>query len=153
MDNQQSADLPAMLSAAATLQQSGRPEEACAILVDASACFPNEAGPWHDMARLAEAEREWNLAEACWRRFLDLDDSHLVIHTALAATLREQRRHDEAESVLSDAEDRLPDQRFTFATHHATIAEMRGDGAAAERRWDDIRTRFPDEWPGHRGHA
>jgi tetratricopeptide (TPR) repeat protein len=136
-----------------TLRRQNRDDEAAAALRSVIKRFPNETSLWHDLARLEESRQRWPEAEECWRRYLALDESHWRVHLALAEVLREQRCLQQAEAVLSAAEDRFPDRRFTFAEHHASIAEARRDGAEALRRWYDVQTRFPDEWPAHRGHA
>jgi tetratricopeptide (TPR) repeat protein len=116
------------ITLAAVLRQQGRGEEAEAVLRSVTTLFPNETRPWHDLARLEESRQRWDEAAQHWRQFMALDDREWWVHDALAAVLREQGCLDQAEAVVSAAEDRFPDQRFTFAAHRAStrICEAMG---------------------------
>jgi tetratricopeptide (TPR) repeat protein len=148
MDIQPSSNLPSMLSSAATLRRLGQLEFACAVLVDATANFPNDAAPWHDMARLAEELREWSLAEGCWHRFLALDERQWWAFTSLATTLREQGREDEAEAVLRSAATRFPDETQPFHDL-ARLAEARRRWAEAEEHWQRYLALDDSHWWAH----
>jgi tetratricopeptide (TPR) repeat protein len=118
----------------AALREQGRKDEAELLLLEATVRFPDEAGPWHDLAKLAESVGHWSEAEACWRRCLARDDRHWVIHASLAAALRQQRRADESEAVLLAATLRFPDESGPW--HElAMLAEGLGHWSDAEARW------------------
>jgi Flp pilus assembly protein TadD len=150
--SEQTADLPAMRSAAATLRDQGRLEEACEILVDAAANFPNDVSPWHDLGRLAEAQQEWSLAEGCWRRYLALDDTHWRVHTALAAVLQRQDRGDEAEAVLRAATTLFSSE---FGPWHdlAHLEQSRQRWAEAEACWRQAMALGERAWWAYTGLA
>jgi tetratricopeptide (TPR) repeat protein len=130
----------------------GRDDEAVAILNDAAARFPELSAPLRDLAAIAERRRDWPEAERCWRRFIAVDDRPWWAHTALAATLREQGRIDEAEAGLAAVRERFPNE-IRVAADHARLVDARGDWTQALAAWEKVRTQFPNAWPGFAGEA
>lgn len=60
----------------------------------------------------------------------------------LSRLLVSLKRGDEAEQVLADALEHLPDVTAVFSKH-AELAEARQDWSEADRRWAEVRMRFP----------
>ena len=112
------------------------------LLTAAAAGFPAATQPFHDIARLAEADHDWPAAEQAWRGFLTLDAGEWWVHTGLAHALRRQRRFDEADRVLASQFTRLAHEPAMFF-EYAGIAEDRGDWAEAVRRYHPGRA-YPD---------
>ncbi|HVC60821.1 MAG TPA: tetratricopeptide repeat protein [Acetobacteraceae bacterium] len=64
--------------------------------------------------------------------------------------LASMQRVEEAERLLAEAQQHLPNEVIVFI-QHARFAEARSDWAAADRRWAEVRTRWPrhpDGWTG-----
>jgi pentatricopeptide repeat protein len=137
---------------ARVLLRRGQPDDARAILERAVGQFPSATGPLHDLGRLAEAQRDWMLAEQCWRKFVALDLHPWWAHTALANALREQGRITEAESALQAQFEPQANQPAIFIDH-ARLAERSGDLPEAARRWETVASRFPHVADGYVGRA
>lgn len=84
------------LQAARAAREAGQTTEARALLETAAQHFPNSAALRHDLARIAEATRDWTGAEHHWRAFLTLADMWWAF-TSLANALREQGRFQDAD--------------------------------------------------------
>jgi tetratricopeptide (TPR) repeat protein len=137
---------------ARALRQQGDLEAAKDVLTDAAERFPTHSLLLHDLARLAEAQRDWSDAEQSWRRFLLRDPNPWWAYTGLATALREQQRIAEAEEVLSGQFERHAGEPVLFI-EHAGLAERVADWPEAARRWGDVTTKFPDRWEGYGGRA
>jgi tetratricopeptide (TPR) repeat protein len=131
-----------LIGEARVRREVGEIETAENRLEAATALLPQAPAPWHDLARIAERRRDWVRAEECWRNFLKLDDRPSWAHTALAAALNEQGRHEAADMSLAEAMARWPDDP-AFALEHARLAERRGDWSSALLRWQAIKARLP----------
>lgn len=140
------------IDAAKVASQSGRTDDAAAILQEAIRRFPED--PWlhHDKARLAELQRDWPEAEQCWRAFAELQPSVWWAPIAVAKALREQNRDSEADAAVRAACDRFPDDAGPHV-EYAWIAEKRGDWEQAHERWSATASRFPNDWHGLAGLA
>jgi len=129
----------------ATLRMSGQWEDASAVLLAATRRFPHEADIWDELARIAE---HWGQAEAYWRRSLELEDAPASAWSALAKALRERKRWDDAEAILTAAQIRFPDEMRAFV-EYGEIAVSRGHWEEAFRRWEVVRSRFPEDPAGY----
>jgi tetratricopeptide (TPR) repeat protein len=125
------------------LRQLGDIPAARHLLTTAADGFPNIAQPFHDIARLAEADQDWHAAEQAWRSYLALDQKEWWAHVGLAQTLRRQRRFDEADAVVTSQFARFADEPSIFF-EHAAIAEERGHWAEAAERYRTLVRRYPD---------
>ena len=101
----------------------------------------------HELARQAEAGKDWLQAERHWRDYIALDPRQWWAYTALARTLRHLDRGDEAEATLTLAQAKFP-QAIAVFVDYAQLAEARRDLAEALNRWEAVRTNFPGEWLG-----
>ena len=128
---------------ARALRQLGDTPAARQLLTEAAGRFPTMAMPYHDIARLAEADQDWVAAEQAWRGFLALDPGEWWVHTGLAHALRRQHRFDEAEAVLIAQFTRLAHESEIFF-EYAGIAEQRGAWAEAAERYRVLTRRFPE---------
>ena len=113
------------------------------LLSEAAAGFPDLAQPFHDIARLAEADQDWVAAEQAWRGFLARDKGEWWAHAGLAHALRRQDRFDEADAVLT-GQFAGPVQETGLFFEYAAIAEDRGDWAEAVERYRTFMRRYPD---------
>ncbi len=115
---------------------------------EGSVCHPREAELWSAWARLAqdrgdlaEAARRWGELSAC---LPGAPDGYL----GSAYTLRALGRIADAEAALAPALELFPNNFFVLA-EHAWTGERLGDQTERMRRWDVVRTRFPDNPLGH----
>jgi tetratricopeptide (TPR) repeat protein len=130
----------------------GRTAEAQSILETAARHFPEAPLVRHDLARLAEAGRDWAGAEQRWREYAALSVTELWVNSHLAHLLRLQGRLADAESLLADSVERFPTEALLFIDY-ARMAEMRRDWPTAGARWNVVAERFPDMWEGLTGQA
>jgi tetratricopeptide (TPR) repeat protein len=133
-------------------QEAGRTKEARLLLEAAAERFPEAASVPHDLARLAEARRDWPEAERCWRIFSILSPTVWWGAAQLSQALRRQERIGEAEVVLAEALARFPDEAGLFMDY-ARLADARRDGQEACARWAMVLERFAGAWQGWLGMA
>jgi tetratricopeptide (TPR) repeat protein len=122
------------------------------LLEDAVSRFPEQALPYHDLARLEERQQDWIGAERAWRGFLAIQPGLWWAYAGLAMALVKQDRESEAEDVLRIAREQYPDDP-NIAAEYARLANAKGDPSEAIIRWDAVIHRFPLAWPGYRGKA
>jgi predicted Zn-dependent protease len=133
---------------AAALREQGRLDEAERQLREGAARHPRHGGFVHDMARLAETRGDWAAAEHHWRNFLALEPHFWWAHTSLAAALLMQHRAEDAEVVLRDARDALPDE-IGVVIELAHLIERGAHWAEALELWTAVRERTPEDIRGH----
>jgi len=134
------------------LREQGDVAAAKEVLTEAITRFPAMARPLHELAQLAEAEKDWAAAIRYWRASMMLEPDISWVHGALATALRAQGEPDLAAQVLADAIKRFPEEAG-LAIASARLAEAGDDWAAARRRWDHVCRRFPHLPAGPVGHA
>jgi tetratricopeptide (TPR) repeat protein len=134
------------------LSQSGRAQEANDLIDTYAPSLPNDLGALHDLARLAERQRDWQRAEPLWRSFLALHSGSVWAHLALACTLREQARYAEAENVLREARKLFP-QDTDLTMEAARCARLRGDLTEAAEQWRAVGKSWPASPAGPLGEA
>jgi predicted Zn-dependent protease len=127
----------------------GRPDEAREILKAARFRFPINPGPAIELARLAEAQGDLAEILECWKVVRDRFPMTPVGHIDGAKALVAAGHIDEAETILRDAADRFKDNPGLLADY-ARIAHNRRDWPEASRRWEALRTRFPNIQDGYR---
>ena len=137
-------DVPAgYIAAAAALRALDRLDEADALLRDAAARFPDDLAVVVEQAWLAQARRDWALAERHWDRARPGLPGEEVVYTGGARAAREQGRVETADALLREAIARFPGRRSPL-TEHAWLAQLGRDWPAAVERWAVVRARFPD---------
>ena len=137
---------------AIALRQLGRLDEADRILEEGQQQVPEERALFIDYGAIAEARADW--PEAI-RRFTvvkeQFPDSWWA-YARIAAALRKLDRIKDAERVLEEGQQRLPDETALFLDH-AGLAESIWNWTEALRRFELIRERFPDNWWGYVGQS
>jgi tetratricopeptide (TPR) repeat protein len=134
--------------AAAALRELNRPEDAGRLLSEAVEKFPGNGDPLHDLARLAEHQRDWEAAAGHWAELRQNAPDNPGIYVNNARALFEAWQDKDAESLIDDARSRFPEDRAIFQAW-AEFAARRGNMAAATARWREFRDRFPDEPIGY----
>jgi tetratricopeptide (TPR) repeat protein len=131
-----------LVGQARALREQRQPERAKDLLVQAAEQHPSNAGPLHELARLAEVMRNWTAAERWWRVVVAIDPDRWWPYTGLAAALKEQGSFDQSAEVLADAMARFPSEPEP-AVVFARLAERAAQWPEAIKRWDDVCQRFP----------
>jgi tetratricopeptide (TPR) repeat protein len=139
-------------AAAVALREMRRFDEAEALLIEASARFPEVRAPLVEHAWLAAARRDWAEAARRWalvrERFPEAIDGYLRGAQALSSLWQ----HEAAETLLTEAMERFP-QDAAIACEHAWLAYRRHEFDETARRFETVRHRFPDLVTGYTGGA
>jgi tetratricopeptide (TPR) repeat protein len=110
--------------------------------------FPGELVLLTELAWVAANRRDWPEAIQCWAEIRTRFPGRLVGYISGAQALRSASRFAEAETLLLQAEQAFPDETGP-ATELAWLAYVRRDLDEAARRWEAVRTRFPDLISGY----
>ena len=129
---------------AAVFRKLGRIDEADAVLTESVERFPESRHLALEFARTAEARRDWARALERWSAVRDAFPDEVWGHVGSAVALRELRRTEQAESVLTGAVARFPAEP-RLHIDRAVLAHHRGDWQEAAARWAEVRERFPDQ--------
>lgn len=134
--------------AGALLLGLGRLDEAETLLNDACRRFPNEGGIAIERAQSAERRDDHAEAAARWGEVQRLLPDHPVGYIRQGLSLREANRLEAAEAVLRVATERFP-KDLGAAVWYASLADMQRRWPDALERWEQVRTRFPDNSVGY----
>jgi tetratricopeptide (TPR) repeat protein len=129
--------------AGAAFRESGQLEDAEELLGRAFLQFPTSSEVATNYGWVANARRDWHEAVRRWELVRQRYPESPSGYVGGGAALRELGRLDEAEAVLRSGMERLP-HNIDIAVTRAGIASSRGDWTEALRRWDEVRSRFPD---------
>lgn len=132
----------------AALMQLGRTEDADALLGQGHAAMPTNSWLTASWASFAQQQRKLEEALRRWAEMRDQASNHPIGFTGAASALRDLGRHLEADAMLAGALARFPDNSGPLIDW-AMVADASGDSAEAVRRWEVVRTRFPDTLTGY----
>ncbi len=120
-------------------------DEADLILEQGQAQAPGERALFIDHGAVAEARGDWpeviRRLTVVKERFPD----EWWVYARIGTALRELGRLDEADQILEQGQQRLPQEQALFIDH-GTIAELRRDWPEAIRRFTVVTERFPGNW-------
>ena len=136
--------VPALLGIEKSLCELQRADEAEAFLAGKLEQFRGGPEPWVRHAGFAQHRHDWPEAERRWSRIHLIFPRNIAAYVGLAVALREQQRFDEAQVLLEEAMEKANDDSRPWI-EHAVLAQQRRDWAEAARRWEVVRTRFPDQ--------
>src|SRR4051812_43394503 len=139
-------------SEAVQLRESGRLEQAEALLSEAIERFAAEPRPRVEWALLAHAHHDWPEAVRRWELVRAKFPNEAAAYAFGAAGLRELDQYEEAETLLDAGRERFPDN-LGIACEHAWLATHSRAWAKALRRWELVRKQFPDRAIGYTGVA
>ena len=143
---------PGYIGGAQALIELRRFDEAETILQAALERFGDDRALAIDLARVATARGDREEAVLRWHAARTHFPAHLGVILGEVAALREVRRFDEAEILLSDVAVALPNEPV-LAMESARIAQRRGDLSEALHRWKKARGSFPDQAACYTGEA
>ncbi|EGY01072.1 tetratricopeptide TPR_2 [Nitrospirillum viridazoti Y2] len=126
------------------LRSIGRYEEADAVVEQGLARLPEHRELLTSHAWTATVKRDWPEAERRWRRVQGHWPTDGAMVKALADAIEQQGRRDEAEQLLREGMEALPDNP-SIATALAERVLKRGDWSNAIDHFRAIITRFPDQ--------
>lgn len=130
------------------LRETGRLEEAEALLAAGIDLFPGDAGLWIDHAALASRRRDWAEAARRWQAVRMRFPDHSASYTGAAQALREERRFEEADAILAEALRRFP-RDPGVRSEYGWLAQLAGNLPEAQRRWQEMRERHPEHSVGY----
>jgi tetratricopeptide (TPR) repeat protein len=108
--------------------------------------FPDSPELTIGYASIASKRSNWAEALIRWEKARTRLPDNPEVYAGVGEALRELRRFDEAESVLSDAINKFPHQ-VSIAIHRALVPTRQSDWSCAIPRWRELRERFPDnQW-------
>jgi tetratricopeptide (TPR) repeat protein len=140
------------VGAATALRGVARYAEAEAMLAGALARFPIDSGPVIEYAVVAQTQADWAEAARRWEVVRTRFPDHPAGYTHGAIALRNAAQLDEAEALLRQAIAFMPSDPSP-AIEYAWAAATRRDWPEVARRWEFVRTKFPDHVGGYTGGA
>jgi tetratricopeptide (TPR) repeat protein len=129
-----------------------RLDEAEAILSEGQEKFPEDFAIAVDRAWVSYARRNWAEAASRWRFVREEFPDHAIGYLGLTATLRGSERFDDAELLVNEGLTRFPDDAGLLV-EAASLAQTRGLWEDAVHRWENVRTRYPNNLGGYLGGA
>jgi predicted Zn-dependent protease len=134
------------------LQALGRLDEAEAAFAEAKKLFPKNEWAAARHAGVAEKRRDWAEAIRRWDEVANAFPYFSLGCIAKGDILQNLGNLDEAEEIFRAAMKAFPDDEWA-AIRHAGISVQKRDWTEASRRWEFLRTRFPDQLIGALGQA
>ncbi len=135
---------------AIALRESGRIDEAEALLVQALTLFPDHADVLTERAYLAQARRAWSAAAERWQALRTAHPDRLIAYTAGAQALRESGDPAAADALLAKAAQAFP-QDLGLAVAQAQSHERAQHWTDAAKAWAALRATSPavmEAWIG-----
>jgi len=130
------------LGGAQTLRDAGQLDKAEALLRDAVDLFPAALNLAAEFANIARIRRDAPAMIERSRLICERFPDRVAGAVGCAEGLSVAGRHEEAEAILLDAQNRFPDSIEPFA-EYAQVAIRRGAWAASLERWQNAQRRFP----------
>ncbi len=134
-------------AAITTLREAGRLDAADALAERTLQRFPDDAPAHHEQAWLIAARGRPAEAAQRWARIRQRFPKEWVAYLGGARALREAGDPAAAESILREGVDTFPAEPALLGDFAAAAANRR-DWPEAIRRWQQVRTRFPDRLVG-----
>ncbi len=128
--------------AAAAFRSAGRERDAEAMLLDATRRFVDEPALAVEWAMLAHNRRDWADADERWARVRSRFPEQGEGYMFGALSLRELRRFDAADALLSERLRRVPEDQAAMA-EYAWVAHIDRNWPEALSRWDALRAKWP----------
>jgi tetratricopeptide (TPR) repeat protein len=101
-------------------------------------------------AHETERRRDWPGAVRSWEAVRSGFSEDVVGHLRLGVALREMRRFDEADAILTPALEQFPTDA-AITVEYARVAHVRADWPEALRRWELVRGKHPANADGVSG--
>jgi predicted Zn-dependent protease len=133
---------------AKALRDSGRADEADALLRETIIRFPDEVWPLTESAWAALARGDWQEAIQHAEQIRERFPAHPAGYRVASPALRESKRLDEADELAIEGLARFPDEAWPL-TERVLIAQSRGDWMAAIEQAEQLRERFPTHRAGY----
>lgn len=134
------------------LREMQRPEEADALVEVARRRYPADMRVGEMWAQSAERRGDLTAAIGMWKRLQKMYPTDARVIDGSALCLIAAGRLDEADALLSEAVQRLPDS-MGLASKWAELGVRRRDWAQALQRWHSVIERFPRTLPARLGAA
>jgi tetratricopeptide (TPR) repeat protein len=128
------------------LRNLGQVDAAEAVLRTAIERFPDNAASLVEFAWTAHVRRDWTAAMDRWDAVAARFPNEVARYTGAGQALRELKRFDEAEALLTEAVTRYPNEIGPLI-EYGGLAHHRRDWPEAVRRWARLRERHP-QYPG-----
>ena len=133
---------------AGAFREASRPSAAEAVLLLGMDLLDRHPGLLLDYARFAEASGDHESAVRRHAMLRHRSPMDAAGYLGEARALCALDRHAEADALLGQAAERLPENREILSTY-AWLGQTRREWDAASRRWQSYRDRFPDQVMGY----
>jgi tetratricopeptide (TPR) repeat protein len=133
---------------AAVLRELGEIDMAEAAFADAVKRFPDDVWAAHNHAEIAGRRDDWREALRRWESVIQRFPQHPGGYVGASAALRMLDRLEDADRLLSEADQAFP-THYWVAVDYARLAALQRRWDEAVRRWDRVLQRFPDDATGH----
>jgi tetratricopeptide (TPR) repeat protein len=137
---------------ATTLSRLGHYDDADALIASVLHRSGNDLGIWIASAQVAEHKQDWEAAANRWGIVRNRFPLASIGYTGSLKSMQMLARPEEAEAIIKEGTDRVPDDVGLFI-EHARMAQRGGDWATAVQRWARVRERFPTCQEAYAGEA
>jgi tetratricopeptide (TPR) repeat protein len=141
---------PAYVGIGNALRELGRYDKAELVLGEGAERFPDDEQIAIARVLLANARGDLPATLCRWEAVRTRSTHRPLAYVTVGTALRDAGRLEEAELVLGEGTERLPDNEY-IAVAHAWLANARRDWPAALSRWEAVRARFPHHAPAYVG--
>lgn len=131
------------VAGAAALAEAGRIDEAEVLIAEALNRFPEQQEAAVQHAWMANRRRDWAEAVRRWEAVRQRYPAEIAGYWGAAQALRSRRRFSEAEAMVAEAGQRLPESPEPLV-EYSWIAHDQHDWPEAVRRWELVRQRMPE---------
>jgi len=131
------------VAGAAALSEAGRIDEAEALIAETVNRFPEQQEAAVQHGWIANRRRDWAEAVRRWEAVRQRYPAEIAGYWGAAQALRCMRRFAEAEAMIAEAGQRLPESAEPLV-EYSWIAHDQHHWPEAIRRWETVRQRMPD---------
>ncbi|MGD1703203.1 tetratricopeptide repeat protein [Dapis sp. BLCC M229] len=143
-----SNNLPASVGKGKVLVKLGRFEGARKLFSELAEQFPDKILGWENLAKVAEQQKNWNIALERWEIAIDKFPEKLSFYIAKGNVLIKLGKFKQAEVIFNDVLEKFPD-RSDGLCGLARVLERQQKWALALTKWQEVIEKFPQHIPAY----